>query len=163
MKRKTKLMIIFGMVSLLLIFCLTGCMLVEDSDSGTTNSGGSSGTSSSYSITLPNVPATYSYTYDGDYVYSEVKVTKVSYKVEYGYLTLIISGEKTYDEDGDEQSDMCMIGYKIYDSENYVVDSGVIFTNDLCVGEKFRDYEHTTLLKIERGKQYRVVFEDYNI
>ena len=146
-----------------LMTCLTGCLLLDDSDSGLTNSGGSGGVSSSYSITLPSVPATYSYTYDSDHVYSKVKVTHVSYQVDYGYLTLLISGEKTYDEDGDEQSDHCMFEYKIYDSENYVVDSGTIMTENLRVGEKFRNSEFSTLLVVEPGEEYRVVFEDCNI
>lgn len=156
---------IFGAV-LVLIMCsvmLTGCLFFDDSGDGVSN-GGASGNSTilSYNIKLPSVPATYAYGYD-DFVYSKVKITSVSYEVDYGYLTLYISGEKIYDSEGNNNSEYCAFGYKIYDSENYVVDSGMIITDGLRVGEKFRNFEYATLCELERGESYRVVFENYTI
>lgn len=150
-------------VFIIVVVCsvlLSGCLFLDDSSDGSSSSGGGS-SNTSYSVWVPDTALTFAYRYQ-DHVYNKVKITDFSYEVSYsGYLTLFLSGEKVYDEDDGESNDLCIFAYKIYDDDNYVVDSGAIYTDNLYVGEKFRNLKHTTLCKLEKGRHYRVVFSDY--
>lgn len=75
---------------------------------------------------------------------SSCRITDFSYTAEERYngeitIKLYFSGTKTYDEDGDKQSSSCKIGWKLYDEEGNVADSGVCYTTALSTGESFKD------------------------
>lgn len=56
--------------------------------------------------------------------------------LRYSEKQIFIEIEKTYDYEGNEMSSACRIGYKIYDSKGYVVDSGIGYSETIKVGEK---------------------------
>lgn len=97
-------------------------------------------------VTLKNkLPAKfYDYGYSGK-LYSSYLLTGFSYDVEYrtysnSYkINLYFSGEKTYDTNGKGQSRSVKIGWKLYDEEGYVVDSGTAYTSSLAEGDKFKN------------------------
>lgn len=71
-----------------------------------------------------------------------------------------ITGEKTYDSKGNNYSRSCKIGWKLYDSEGYVIQDGTVYTTSLQVGEKFKDRETRIYDVITPGEQYRLVFSN---
>lgn len=56
--------------------------------------------------------------------------------LRYSEKQIFMEIEKTYDYQGNEKSSSCLIGYKIYDSKGYVVDSGTRYSEAIKVGEK---------------------------
>lgn len=99
-----------------------------------------------FNVELPSVPLTISRYFSSGTKYYAVSVTSITYTFSTRYdgsitLTLIFEGEKTYDYDGSGISRSMTFGYKIYDSENYVIESTSFYTPSLKVGEKFRDVE----------------------
>lgn len=73
-------------------------------------------------------------------------------------MKLIFSGTKLFDKKGDQNSEGCRIGWKLYDEQGAVVDSGTCFTSDCTVGEKFRNSE-AYVNNLESGN-YRLVIMD---
>lgn len=70
---------------------------------------------------------------------SVIEINDVAYSFEKDYLPqlkITVSGQKTY---GTNNSGYDLIGYKLYDSDNYMVDSGSIYLSGLSGGDKFRD------------------------
>lgn len=70
---------------------------------------------------------------------SVIEISDVAYNFEKDYspqLKITISGQKTY---GTNNTGFDMIGYKLYDSDDYMVDSGNIYLSGLREGDKFRD------------------------
>lgn len=109
-------------------------------------------------IILPTLPDTI-YAYDfSDKLLTGVKITDISYTVNTGsYSELYFTGEKTYDKEGELYSQGCSIGYKLYDGEDYLIDSGVYTTNALKVGEKFKNgREYAFYQLLEAGRIYRL-------
>ena len=109
-------------------------------------------------IIMPNLPYTI-YEYDSnDRLLTGVKITDISYTVNTGsYSYLYFTGEKTYDKEGDLYSRGCSIGYKLYDGEDYLIDSGLYTTNALKVGEKFKNgREYAFYQLLEAGRIYRL-------
>ncbi len=53
-------------------------------------------------------------------------------------IAVNLTGVKTYDAEDGSVSGECRIGWKLYDSEGSVVDSGMVWTNGVKVGEKFK-------------------------
>lgn len=74
-------------------------------------------------------------------------------------MKLLFSGTKTFDTEGDNHSDSCQIGWKLYDENNAVVDSGTCYTSDCTVGEQFRNAE-ISVYDLEIGT-YRLEILDY--
>lgn len=109
-------------------------------------------------IELPNVPQTISRT--GYYWGSSCKVTKITYKVSDDDVSFYFTGEKTYDVKGNNYSQSCYIGWKLYDEDGYVVADGTCYTTSIKVGEKFKDADCTAYNVIEQGKTYRLVIMD---
>ena len=105
-------------------------------------------------IELPDVPQTIS---DTGYYASSCKVTGITYKVSGDDVTFYFTGEKTYDKNGNGYSQSCKIGWKLYDEDGYVVDSGTCYTTSIKVGEKFKDAKCNANNVIEQGKTYRLV------
>ena len=114
-------------------------------------------------VELPRLPQTISYySYSGK-LYSSVKVTGISYELHYDdSLLILFSGEKTYDYQGSGQSDSCKIGWKLYDSEGYVVDDGTFYSTAVRQGEKFRNGECFAWDCIVPGETYRLEILDVN-
>lgn len=70
---------------------------------------------------------------------SIIQINDVAYEFEKEYfpkLKITIFGEKTY---GDTNSGYDIISYKLYDSEDYMIDSGNIYLRSLSKGDKFKD------------------------
>ena len=113
----------------------------------------------SVNITFPSVPDTY---LDMRYSYtSTVMVTKLSFTTEIAYDgTATVNVEivmKLIDKTGRvEESGTVAIGYKVYDSDGIVVDSGHIYSDPIAVGEAskktFRIYD------LDPRGTYTVVF-----
>ena len=76
-------------------------------------------------------------------------------------LYIYFSGEKTYDASGNNATNSCNFGWKLYDSEGYLIDSGTIFIPDLTVGDKFRGEIDYAWNCIEPGVSYKIVITDY--
>ena len=80
--------------------------------------------------------------FDGS-ITSKIQIDDVTYVYEKGYtptLTVTISGTKTYSNNNQYFSSAYdAISYKLYDSENYMVDSGSVYLNSLNQGDKFKD------------------------
>ena len=85
-----------------------------------------------------------------------VKITNVTYEVSGDDLYIYFTGEKTYDSKGSSYSRSCKIGWKLYDSEGYLVDSGIAYTDALKVGEKFKNKKEYCWDVIEPGMTYRL-------
>ena len=112
-------------------------------------------------INVPSVPKViHNYGYS-DSIKSSVKITSVTYKVSGDDLYIYFAGEKTYDKEGNNYSRTCEVGWKLYDSEGYIVDSGTFYSPGIAVGEKFRDEEEIAWDVIKPGKSYRL--EIYNV
>ena len=111
-------------------------------------------------LIMPAVPKIYNhYYYDGE-LRSSVEITSISYKmVGENKAEIYFAGTKTYDEEGNNYSAICCVGYKIYDSENFVVSSGTLFTDNLCVGDKFKD-EVITVYDMKPGETYTLELLD---
>ncbi len=106
-------------------------------------------------IELPDLPTTIKYYNWDDSIDSSCKITGITYeRYSDDCVTFYFTGEKTYDDDGNNYSDSCKVGWKLYDEEGYVVASGTLYTDNLAVGEKFKNAETTAYNCIEPGKKY---------
>lgn len=56
-------------------------------------------------------------------------------------VNISFTGEKTYDIDGAGQSRSIKVGWKLYDAEGYVVESGTASSTSIKMGEKFKNCE----------------------
>lgn len=102
-----------------------------------------------------------------DKILSSMRIDEMTCKAEYSEysgeytLTLYFTGEKTYDKDGEGDSDYTSLDVKVYDDEGYVVESKTYMTNKLCVGEKYRNEEYR-IYGLESGT-YTIELSDHNI
>ena len=101
-------------------------------------------------IELPKLPAVV-WTYE----WASYIITNLTYKVSDDDVTFYFTAEKLYDEEGNNYSRNCTIGWKLYDSEGYVIEDGTFYGNALKVGEKFKDEDEKVYGVIEQGKTYR--------
>lgn len=99
-------------------------------------------------ITLKNkLPQTFSDYYYSGRISSSYTLTGFSYETKYYEFSddytvyLYFSGEKIYDSDGTGQSKSVKIGWKLYDEEGYVVDSGTAYTSSIAMGDKFKNQQ----------------------
>ena len=74
---------------------------------------------------------------------------------EYSKTNIIFTVEKTYDSKGTYYSRGCNFGYKVYDEENIVVDSGTVYTEAIAVGETTK--KTLSLYSLNGGKEYRLI------
>lgn len=98
--------------------------------------------------------------YYGD-TQSIIEINDISYSFQKDYLPqleITISGEKTY---GTNSSDYDIIDYKLYDSDDYMVDSGMIYLSKLSVGDKFRD-SSTIIYDVTPGMTYTLKLTEYD-
>lgn len=83
------------------------------------------------------------YTYSGN-LQGTCTVTAFEYEEAYwqdgkATLSLYVSGTKVYDGEDDTTSRMCKVGWKLYDEEGTVVDSGTFMSDQVATGERFVD------------------------
>lgn len=91
---------------------------------------------------------------------SIIKIEDVSYTADYDLspeMSITISGIKTY---GNDDQNYDIISYKLYDSADYMVDSGNIFLKDLTAGDKFKD-DSITIYDTKPGETYTLKFAEY--
>lgn len=115
------------------------------------------------SLILPALPQLLVDKYLSDKVYSRVKITEMSYEFEENIdgsvdLHIYYVGQKLYDYKGKTNNDSCKIGWKLYDSEGYVIKSGTTYTVDLEMDEKFKGCEEI-IYNLEPGT-YRLKILD---
>ena len=126
-------------------------------------------TLSACSLSLPSVPKTVNYKgYNGS-LYSTTLVTNISYKFEYEgdgtvSLTVYFSGQKTYDYRGSGQSDRCRIGWKLYDANGNVYNTGTFTSPSIAMGESFSSQEEDVIYNFHNAKPgaYRLEILDVN-
>lgn len=83
---------------------------------------------------------------------SIIQIQSAEFKFDKDYvpcLTITITGEKT----NGSNSGYDMISYKLYDSENYLVDSGDVYLSSLNVGDKFKD-DSIVIYEVTPGESY---------
>lgn len=98
--------------------------------------------------------------YDGK-VESTIKIEEVQYTYEKGFtsqLKITVAGIKTY---GSENSVYDTVSYKIYDSNNYMVDSGNLYLSSLSQGDKFKD-DSIIVYDVIPGETYTIKFSEYS-
>lgn len=72
-------------------------------------------------------------------------------------MYIYFTGEKTYDSEGSKYSQSCKVGWKLYDSEGYILDSGMFYSPNIAVGEKFRNEKECAWDVIKPGETYKLV------
>lgn len=76
----------------------------------------------------------------------KVRIDEISYTFEEYFdgnveLHLYFTGERVETEN--DGGDSIQISWKLYDEDDYVVDTGTTYVWDVAAGEKFRDFEYT--------------------
>ena len=105
-------------------------------------------------IILPTLPDTiHRYNWD-DRIDSSCKITNITYEISGDDLYLYFTGEKTYDAEGNKYSQSCVVGWKLYDADGYVVDSGTFYSPNMAVGEKFKNEKEYAWDVIIPGETY---------
>ncbi|MGN0640274.1 MAG: hypothetical protein ACI4JT_04905 [Oscillospiraceae bacterium] len=116
-----------------------------------------------FNMTLPSMPVTISnFTYSGK-LERKIEVQNIDYTYEDNYngtvtLELNIKAKMTYNNSGNTHSDISKIGYKIKDSEGFVVDSGTILLDPMCVGDMIKEEKSVYSLKL--GETYTLELID---
>lgn len=108
-------------------------------------------------IELPELPTTVtdSWAYG---MWTQTRIDKITYKVVNGdSLYIYFAGEKIYDYSGNNSTSSCTFGWKLYDTEGYLIDSGTVYTDSLSVGDKFKDEEAYVWDGIKPGQTYKLV------
>lgn len=108
---------------------------------------------SACSLSLPSLPITLNeYDYRNN-IKTTVVVTDISYnfevwKVDEGTVILNckFSGYKTYDARGSGQSSPCKVGWKLYDSNGNVFQSGTFSSSSVAEGESFASNREENLI-----------------
>lgn len=97
-------------------------------------------------LELPVTPQTINYYSISGKLMSSTTVTAIDYKFEERYdgrvtLHIYFSGHKDFDSEGANKSNYGHIGWKLYDEDGYVVDSGTNLTSKIAEGERFKNSE----------------------
>lgn len=100
--------------------------------------------------------------YDGA-IESKISITDVKYGIDSSLnsskMTITLLGEKIYGYNDGLSYDI--ISYKLYDSNEYLVDSGQVYLGtSLSVGDKFRD-NSLVIYDLTPGEIYTLVLLDY--
>ena len=98
--------------------------------------------------------------YDGK-VESKIKIEEVQYTYDKDFtsqLKITVTGIKTY---GSTNSAYDMVSYKIYDSKNYMVDSGNLSLRALSLNDKFKD-DSIVVYDVVPGETYTIKFSEYS-
>lgn len=105
-------------------------------------------------VIMPTLPDTiHDYNWNNN-VNSSCKITNITYEISGDDLYLYFTGEKTYDAEGKKYSRACSVGWKLYDSDGYIVDSGTFHSPNIAVGEKFKNEKAYAWDVITPGETY---------
>ena len=116
-----------------------------------------------FNITLPALPTTIkNYTYNGS-LERKIEVQNIDYTYEANYdgtvtLKLNIKAKMLYNNKGNSHSDNSKIGYKIKDSEGFVVNSGTMILDPVSVGDMIKEEQPVFNLKL--GEAYTLELID---
>ena len=120
------------------------------------------------SLEIPDLPVEINY-YSKNSLTSSVHVTQIIPTFETlrdGTITLTIkySGTKTYDYQGSNQSSPCYIGWKLYDSDGNVLDSGALGSPKIATGESFANKSAVLIHSSDEAEPgaYKLVLLDVN-
>ena len=105
-------------------------------------------------ITLKNsLPETLSYYERASATSADARatITDFSYTVSSTSAKITFTGEKTYDIQGSGYSRPVYVGWKLYDSDGYVIDDGTARSTAIKVGEKFKNCEDS-IRNLEPGE-----------
>lgn len=91
---------------------------------------------------------------------SSFRIDKLTYTSSGNDVKLLFEIEKFYDRRGAGQSDVCKIGWKLYDSKGYVVKSGTAYSESLKMGDKTRMTE--SIYRLKKDESYRLEILDVN-
>ena len=97
---------------------------------------------------LPTTISTYN---SNDKIESSAIITDFKYTVDGSRVKMNFIGEKSYDAKGAGQSAAVKVGWKLYDSEGYVIESGTARSTSIKMGEKFKNCEDT-LYSLDPGE-----------
>lgn len=100
--------------------------------------------------------------YDGS-IESTIQIEDIAYSFEKDYIPQVkitVFGVKTYGRQ-DSMPSYDIIGYKLYDSEEYMVTSGSIYLDSLDQGDKFKD-DSIVIYDIIPGETYRLILSEYD-
>lgn len=117
-------------------------------------------------VSLPSLPQNIiNYNSSGS-VTQRGTVTDMSYLCEKlvgeGYkFTFNVEGTKTYDSQGQNQSRAFRIGFKLYDSDDYVVYTRTVSTESVTMGEKYKTSFHFYIYS-DTETNYRVELLNVN-
>lgn len=98
--------------------------------------------------------------YDGK-VESKIKIEEVQYTYDKEFtsqLKITVTGIKTY---GSANFAYDMVSYKIYDSNNYMIDSGNLYLSFLSQNDKFKD-DSIVVYDVVPGETYTIKFSEYS-
>lgn len=87
---------------------------------------------------LPTTISSYNYS---DKIESSAVISDFTCSVNNSTVDISFTGEKTYDIEGAGQSRSIKVGWKLYDAEGYVVESGTASSTSIKMGEKFKNCE----------------------
>ena len=109
-----------------------------------------------YNIISPELPIIVNcYNYD-DSIEQTIKITEIVWEPQNNCIKW--AAERIYHEDGNNHSASAKFGWKIYDSEGYVIDSGTAYSDGtIKVGEKVKNQEikfFPSLYDWERWENY---------
>lgn len=116
-----------------------------------------------FNMTLPALPTTIkNYTYNGS-LERKIEVQNIDYTYEANSngtvtLKLNIKAKMLYNNKGNSHSDNSEIGYKIKDSEGFVVDSGTMYLDPVSVGDMIK--EEKTVFNLKLGEAYTLELID---
>ena len=112
----------------------------------------------SLTIQLPQLPLTvHDYGYSSK-IQASLRIDSITYeKVYEDSLYIYFSGEKTYDVEGNNSDSWISFDWKLYDSENYLVDHGTFYTDSISVGDKFKNKDVFVAGGIKAGENYKLV------
>lgn len=113
-------------------------------------------------ITVEGLPQSVNYYGYSGKIYTTTRIESVTYEIMYDdSLYIYFAGQKTYDYAGNNATNSCNFGWKLYDSEGYLIDSGTIYISNLTVGDKFLGEIGYAWDCIEPGVSYKIVITDY--
>jgi hypothetical protein len=114
------------------------------------------------SISFPSVGGSY-WNSVGSTLYSICEITKIETpKIRFDYdpqklwYTVRVAMKSTYDREGNNYSRSPKVGYKIYDEDNVVINSGTLIGESIKVGETC--YAELDVYYLELGRSYRIEF-----
>lgn len=111
-------------------------------------------------LTIDNLPVEIKVKgYDGS-TKSIIKITEASYTFEKEYtprLKITLTGQKTYGNN----SVYDVIAYKLYDSEEYLINTGMVYLKSLDNGDKFKD-DSIVIHDVIPGETYSLRLMEYS-